>query len=83
MAGLEKLFNGKILNKSNQQIDLNDEQYQGKVIGLYFSAHWFGSFDFISFHFCYVLGVHHAVDSLRYSLNSTINIIKIKIWKLF
>jgi hypothetical protein len=42
MAGLQKLFNGKILNKSNQQIDLNDEQYQGKVIGLYFSAHWFG-----------------------------------------
>ena len=40
MAGLTKLFDGNILNKSNQKVDLNDEKYKGKVIGLYFSAHW-------------------------------------------
>ena len=40
MAGVAKLFNGHILDKSNRNVDLNDEKYQGKVIGLYFSAHW-------------------------------------------
>ncbi|UJR18210.1 hypothetical protein I4U23_005111 [Adineta vaga] len=40
MAGVAKLFNGNILDKSNRIIDLNDEKYQGKIIGLYFSAHW-------------------------------------------
>ncbi len=41
MAGVAKLFDGHILNKSNEEIDLNDEKYKGKVIGLYFSAHWY------------------------------------------
>ncbi|CAF0995895.1 unnamed protein product [Rotaria sp. Silwood1] len=40
MAGVAKLFDGHILDKSNGSIDLNDEKYKGKVIGLYFSAHW-------------------------------------------
>jgi hypothetical protein len=40
MAGVEKLFDGHILNKSNEEVDLNDDKYKGKVIGLYFSAHW-------------------------------------------
>ena len=40
MAGVAKLFTGNILDKSNQSVDLNDEKYKGKVIGLYFSAHW-------------------------------------------
>jgi len=41
MTGVAKLFNGHILNKSNEEVDLNDEKYKGKTIGLYFSAHWF------------------------------------------
>ena len=41
MAGVAKLFDGHIVNKSNEVVDLNDENYQGKVIGLYFSAHWY------------------------------------------
>jgi hypothetical protein len=41
MAGVAKLFDGHILNKSNEEVDLNDEKYNGKVIGLYFSAHWY------------------------------------------
>jgi len=41
MAGVAKLFDGHILDKSNKEIDLNDEKYKGKVIGLYFSAHWY------------------------------------------
>ncbi|CAF1533455.1 unnamed protein product [Adineta ricciae] len=40
MAGVAKLFDGHILDKSNRNVDLNHEKYQGKVIGLYFSAHW-------------------------------------------
>ena len=40
MAGLAKHFNGHILNKSKENVDLNDPKYQDKVIGLYFSAHW-------------------------------------------
>ena len=39
MASVATLFNARILNKSNEQVDLNDEKYKGKVIGLYFSAH--------------------------------------------
>jgi hypothetical protein len=42
MAGVAKLFDGHILNKSKEEIDLNDHKYKGKVIGLYFSAYWFG-----------------------------------------
>ncbi len=41
MAGIAKLFHGHILNKSNEEINLNDEKYKGKTIGLYFSAHWY------------------------------------------
>ncbi|CAF0803272.1 unnamed protein product [Rotaria sordida] len=40
MAGVAKLFDGHIVNKSNEPVDLNDDIYKGKVIGLYFSAHW-------------------------------------------
>ncbi|CAF1306990.1 unnamed protein product [Adineta ricciae] len=40
MAGVAKLFDGHILDKSNRNVDLNHEKYQGKAIGLYFSAHW-------------------------------------------
>lgn len=40
MAGVAALFDGHIRDKSNQQVDLTDEKYKGKVIGLYFSAHW-------------------------------------------
>ncbi|UJR24526.1 hypothetical protein I4U23_005901 [Adineta vaga] len=42
MAGIAKLLNGNIFNKSNVKVDLNDEEYQGKTIGLYFSAQWCG-----------------------------------------
>lgn len=41
MAGVAKLFDGHIVNQSNEEINLNDEKYKGKVIGLYFSAHWY------------------------------------------
>ena len=41
MAGVAKLFDGHIVNKSNEEVDLNDEKYKGKVFGLYFSAHWY------------------------------------------
>ncbi len=41
MAGVAKLFDGHILNKSNEEVDLKDEKYKGKIFGLYFSAHWF------------------------------------------
>lgn len=41
MAGVAKLFDGHILNSSNEEVDLNDEKYQGKIIALYFSAHWY------------------------------------------
>ncbi|CAF1099454.1 unnamed protein product [Rotaria sp. Silwood1] len=40
MAGVAKIFDGHILNKSKELVDLNDEKYKGKIIGLYFSAHW-------------------------------------------
>ncbi|CAF1415143.1 unnamed protein product [Rotaria sordida] len=42
MAGVAKLFDDHILDKSKELVDLNDEEYKGKVIGLYFSAHWCG-----------------------------------------
>ena len=41
MAGVAKLFDGHILNKEKEEIDLNDEKYKGKVFGFYFSAHWY------------------------------------------
>ncbi|CAF3899554.1 unnamed protein product [Rotaria sp. Silwood1] len=40
MAGVAEIFNGHILDKSNQEVHLKDEKYKGKIIGLYFSAHW-------------------------------------------
>jgi hypothetical protein len=51
MAGVAKLFDGHILNKSKEEIDLNDQKYKGKVIGLYFSASWFVSIYLIRFDF--------------------------------
>ncbi|CAF1469182.1 unnamed protein product, partial [Rotaria sordida] len=42
MAGVAKLFDDHILDKSKESVDLNDEEYKGKVSGLYFSAHWCG-----------------------------------------
>lgn len=41
MAGVAKLFDGNILNKSKDSVDLNDDKFKGKTIGLYFSAHWY------------------------------------------
>jgi hypothetical protein len=41
MAAVALLFDGHIINKSNEEVDLNDEKYKGKVFGLYFSAHWY------------------------------------------
>ncbi|CAF1486788.1 unnamed protein product [Rotaria sp. Silwood1] len=40
MGGVAKLFDGHVLNKSNESVDLNDAKYKDMVIGLYFSAHW-------------------------------------------
>ncbi|CAF5017255.1 unnamed protein product [Rotaria sp. Silwood1] len=40
MAGVAERFDGHILNKSKELVDLNDKKYKGKIIGLYFSAHW-------------------------------------------
>ncbi|CAF1279982.1 unnamed protein product [Rotaria sp. Silwood1] len=40
MAGVAKIFDGHILNKSKELVDLNDEKYKDNIIGLYFSAHW-------------------------------------------
>jgi hypothetical protein len=51
MAGVAKLFDEHIFNKSKEEIDLNDQKYKGKIIGLYFSAHWFVSVYLIKFHF--------------------------------
>ncbi|CAF1632895.1 unnamed protein product [Adineta ricciae] len=42
MAGIHKLLNGHVYNKANKKVDLNDEEYEGMVFGLYFSAHWCG-----------------------------------------
>lgn len=41
MTAVAKLFDGHIINKLSEEVDLNDEKYKGKIIGLYFSAHWF------------------------------------------
>ena len=41
MAGAAKLLGSHILDKSNTEVDLNNDKYKGKVIGLYFSAHWY------------------------------------------
>ncbi|CAF0989101.1 unnamed protein product [Adineta steineri] len=40
MTSLANLFDGHVVNNSNEEVDLNDEKYKGKIIGLYFSAHW-------------------------------------------
>ncbi|CAF0979440.1 unnamed protein product [Adineta steineri] len=42
MAGVAKLFDGHILNKSDEEIDLDDEEYGETIIGLYFTASWCG-----------------------------------------
>ena len=41
MSEVAKLFEGHIIKKANEEVDLNDERYKGKIIGLYFSAHWY------------------------------------------
>lgn len=41
MAAVEQLFYGHVVNKSNEQVHFNDQEYQGKIIGLYFAADWF------------------------------------------
>jgi hypothetical protein len=46
MAGIAKLFSGHIINRSNEEVDLNEERYKGKIFGLYFSAHWYVKFIF-------------------------------------
>ncbi len=40
MTGVGKLVGDNVLNKSDEKVDLNDDKYKDKVIGLYFSAHW-------------------------------------------
>ena len=40
MAGVAKLFDGHIRNRSDEEVNLDDDKYRGKRIGLYFSAHW-------------------------------------------
>lgn len=47
MAGAAKLFDGHIIDRSNKEVDLCRKKYRGKIIGLYFSAHWY---DFL---FCF------------------------------
>jgi hypothetical protein len=41
MAGVAKIFDRHVRDKSNKEVDLNDKKYKGKVIGIYFSAHWY------------------------------------------
>ncbi len=65
MAGVEKLFGGHILDKSGEEVDLKDEKYKGKVIGLYFSAHWY-VFILLILKLIFVLGVHHVVILLQF-----------------
>ncbi len=38
---MEELFDGIVINKNNQKIDIKT-QFSGKTIGIYFSAHWCG-----------------------------------------
>jgi hypothetical protein len=81
MAGVAKLFDGHILNKSNEEVNLNDEKYKGKVIGLYFSAHWY-VLDLIEKFYqniLFFLGVHHVVVLLQYLLNFIRHMVKKKI----
>ncbi|CAF1301777.1 unnamed protein product [Adineta ricciae] len=40
MTGVAKLFDGHILNKSNEEVNLDSKDFKRKIIGLYFSAHW-------------------------------------------
>ncbi|UJR11160.1 hypothetical protein I4U23_015341 [Adineta vaga] len=40
MAGLAKILNGHVLNRSNERVNLKDRKYQGQVFGLYFGASW-------------------------------------------
>lgn len=68
MAGVAALVGGHILNKSKEEVNLNDGKYKGKVIGLYFSAHWFVLviylFDPIYFFLC--KGVHRVAVLPQY-----------------
>lgn len=66
MAGVAQLFDGHIKNKSKENVDLKDDKYKGKTIGLYFSAHWF-VFLLVSssFHDGLFLGVRRVAVSRR------------------
>ncbi len=68
MAGVAELFDGHILNKDDEEVDLNEEEYEGKVIGLYFSADWYVLFSLLFYKYLnfFVLGVQHVVVLLQY-----------------
>ena len=40
MAGIAKLFNGRIHDKTYREVNLYDGDYRGHIFGLYFSADW-------------------------------------------
>ena len=79
MAGIAKLFDGHIVNKSNEEVDLNDEKYKGKIIGLYFSARWqvlIIIFKSTVKTILILLGAHHVAVLLPRLLNFIKHIIK-------
>ena len=41
MAGIEKLIATGIVDKSGNDVTSIGEKLKGKIVGLYFSAHWF------------------------------------------
>ncbi|CAF0902929.1 unnamed protein product [Didymodactylos carnosus] len=41
MANVASIVGPNIVDKSGQKVDLNSQQFAGKVIGLYFSGHWY------------------------------------------
>ena len=47
MAGITDLIPSGIIDKSGDEITSASEKFTGKVIGLYFSAHWFVFHSFI------------------------------------
>ncbi|UJR24524.1 hypothetical protein I4U23_005899 [Adineta vaga] len=40
MTSLAKFFDKNVYNKLNREVNFNHSKYRGKIIGLYFSAHW-------------------------------------------
>ena len=51
MAGVARLFDGHIQNKSNGEVNLYSDEYRGQIIGLYFSAYWYILFDILFSHY--------------------------------